>query len=256
MLTVLTTLRQMKLASDLPFNLNPIQDITDSLPKNPKGDWLNMILKRADGSRRKGARPFSDIKRISVHHTAVEGVPEGHARYHIGKGYGGIAYHVYIKGNQIYQVNDLLALTWHTGNNNYDTIGISVEGNFTQRSLTSQERMNLYGAIITVMDIFNIPVENVFGHRELSGGTACPGFNMDEVRKDLKNILLEMEYRRTEEYRTASIVDYYARVHHLYEVYQSRSQYWEDAERKLFTMYKLAEEHELMLPTQKGKTNV
>lgn len=250
-----TTLRQIKLANDLPFKLNTIQDITDSLPKNPKGDWLNMPLRRKDGSVKSGPRSFQDIKRISVHHTAVEGTAVGHANYHIReKGYGGIAYHIYIKGNQIFQVNDLLALTWHTGNNNYDTIGIAVEGNFTKRSLTQEERLNLYGAIITVMEMFNIPVENVRGHKEISGDTSCPAFNMDEIRNDVKSILLEMEYRMSEEYRRLSVQDLYARVNHLYEIYYNNGQYAEDAERKLFTLYKLAQEYELMLPTQKGKT--
>lgn len=259
-MTQLTTLRQIKLASDIPFNLNPIQDITDQLPQNPKGNWLTMPLRRADGSRRSGPRAFSDIKRISVHHTGVEGTAAGHARYHINKvtpttplGYGGIAYHIYINGNQIYQVNDLLALTWHTGGNNYDTIGIAVEGNFTKRSLTTEERQNLYGAIITVMELFDIPIDNVLGHREITNDTSCPGFDMNEVRRDIKNILIEMEYRRTAEYRAIAIQDLYARVNHLYSIYYNNEQYASDAERKLFTLYKLAEAYELMQPTQKGK---
>jgi len=249
-----TTMRQKTLANDLPFQLNAIQDITDALPKNPKGDWLTMPTRRANGHLTTGPRPFGDIKRISIHHTAVEGKPEGHARYHIDKGYGGIAYHVYVKGNQIYQVNDLLTLTWHTPSNNFDTIGICVEGDFTKRQLTEAERMNLYGAIITVMELFNIPVEQVRGHREISGGTSCPGFDMNRVRNDLKQINMEMAYRRSEEYRTAAITQLAARVHHLQSMVARRDPYWEDAERKLFTLYQLAQEYELMSPDQVGKS--
>jgi len=248
-----TTLRGITLASDLPFHVKPIIDITDKLPKNPRGDWLHMPIRRKNGVLATGPRPFGDITHISVHHTAVEGgTPQGHANYHISKGDGGIAYHIYIKGDQIFQVNDLLAFTWHTQNNNYQTIGISVEGNFTKRDLTDAERKCLYAAIITVMKIFNIPVENVKGHREFYP-TACPGFDMNRVRKDVKDILMEMEYRRTAEYRAAAIVDFYARVEHLYQMYLRKEKYWEDAERKLFTMFQLASEYELMSPDQVGK---
>jgi hypothetical protein len=260
-MTQLTTLRQIKLASDLPFHLPEIEDITDKLPKNPKGSWLTMPLRRQDGSVRSGPRSFSDIKRISVHHTGVEGTAAGHANYHINKktpttpdGYGGIAYHIYVNRNHIYQVNDLLALTWHTGSNNYDTIGIAIEGNFTQRSLTNDERQALYGAIITVMEIFGIPVDEVKGHGEITHNTACPGFDMNQVRNDVRQIIMEMEYRRTAEHRAIAIQELYARVNHLYSIYYNNGQYAADAERKLYTLYQLAEQYELMLPTQKGKT--
>lgn len=261
-MTQLTTLRQIKLASDLPFQLPEIEDISDKLPKNPKGSWLTMPLRRKDGSVRSGPRDFFDIRRISVHHTGVEGgTPAGHANYHINKktpttpdGYGGIAYHIYVNRNHIYQVNDLLALTWHTGSNNYDTIGIAIEGDFTKRNLTNEERQALYGAIITVMEIFNIPVENVRGHREMTNDTSCPGFNMNQVRDDLKNTILEMDYRRSAEYRAIKIQELYSRVNHLYAIYYNQEQYAADAERKLYTLYQLAEQYELMLPTQKGKT--
>jgi len=249
-----TTLRGISLASDLPYSVKPIIDITDQLPKNPKGDWLHMPIRRKNGQLATGPRPFGDITHISVHHTAVEGgTPEGHARYHIQKGDGGIAYHIYIKGDQIFQVNDLLAFTWHTQSNNYQTIGISVEGNFTKRDLTDAERKCLYAAIITVMQIFNIPVENVKGHKEFYP-TSCPGFDMNRVRKDIREILMEREYRKTAEYRASAIVDLYARVEHLYRMYLSKEKYWEDAERKLFTMYQLAADYELMSPKQVGKS--
>lgn len=190
------TTRGMTLASKLPFKLNPIIDITDSLPKNSRGGWLEMPTMRKDGNPATGPRDYRDITHISLHHTAVEGgTPEGHARFHIGKkskstpdGYGGIAYHIYVKGGQIYQVNDLLALTWHTQSHNYHTIGICVEGDFTQRELTDTERQALYGAIVTVMQLFNIPVENVKGHDEY-WPTACPGYSMVRIREDLRVLI-------------------------------------------------------------------
>lgn len=187
-----TTLRAIQLVS----NVKPIIDITDKLPKRPSGGWEVMPLKRYDGSTKSGLRLFEEVTHISVHHTATEGgTAEGHARYHVSKGEGGIAYHIYIKGDQSYQVNDLLALTWHTASQNYHTVGISVEGNFTKRNMTDDERNNLYVCIMAVMKIFNIPLSNVLGHKEFAKqATSCPGFDMNKVRADLVAIIEQQSY--------------------------------------------------------------
>lgn len=189
-------MRNIKFPSNLPIVCKEIIDITDSLPKNPKGGWLEMPTKRSDGQMRTGQRNPADINFISVHHTATEGgTAEGHARYHVSKGEGGIAYHIYIKGDQSYQVNDLLALTWHTASQNYHTVGISVEGNFTKRNMTDDERNNLYACIMAVMKIFNIPLTNVLGHKEFAKqATSCPAFDMNKVRADLASIIEQQNY--------------------------------------------------------------
>src|SRR5690606_32678573 len=135
----------------------------------------------------------------------------------------------------------------HTQNDNHHTLAVCVEGNFTQRAMTQVERNNLYAAIITLTQLFNVPIQEVKGHGECYP-TSCPGFDMNQVRRDVSNILLEMEYRKAAEYRIAAITDLAARVHTLHTMFAKKEQYWEDAERKLFTLYKLAEEYELMSP--------
>lgn len=199
------------------MDVKQIIDITDKLPKNPKGSWETMPLRRKDGTMRAGLREQNEITHISVHHTGVDGSPAGHANFHIRKGDGGIAYHVLIEKDQIYQVNNLLALTWHTQSNNYHTIGISVEGNFTKRDLTQKERDCLYAAILTVMNLFDIPVRNVLGHHEFPGcHTSCPGFSMQRVRTDLTKMKMEMDYRNSDLYSIEAAAKVRARIEDLY----------------------------------------
>lgn len=215
-----TTLRQISLAN----NVKPIIDITERLPKHYNGGWAIMPLKRYDGSTQSGLRLFEEVTHISVHHTATEGgTPEGHARFHVRKGYGGVAYHIYIKGDQSYQVNDLLALTWHTKSQNYHTVGISVEGDFSKRSMTDDERNNLYACIVAVMKIFDIPINNVLGHKEFAKqATRCPGFDMNRVRSDLSAIIEQEQYKESPANLTADSFAIISRANDLWRKFENK----------------------------------
>ncbi|KZE80320.1 hypothetical protein AV654_12470 [Paenibacillus elgii] len=182
-----TTLRAIQLVQ-LPYSVKPILDITDSLLTSSTNPYK--------------MRRFEDITHISVHHSAVEGgTPEGYARAHVNtNGWGGIGYHIVIKGDQIYQTNDLLTFSYHTSSNNAYTVGISVSGDLSKRNLTSQERECLYAAIMTVRSLFNIPVENVMGHNEYpNNNTACPCISMNQVRADLKDLDMKLKYMGSSE---------------------------------------------------------
>lgn len=179
-------MRNIKVIQGLPFNVNEFQDITDTLPRKTTGNW-------------EPDRKPEDIRFISVHHSAVEnGTIQGYANTHVNtNGWRSIGYHICIKGNQTYQVNDLLSFTYHTSSHNFNTIGISVSADFSKRDITDDERNNLYAAILTCMSLFNIPVENVWGHREFpDNNTMCPVILMDKVREDIKNI--QMKIKRSE----------------------------------------------------------
>lgn len=258
MVTVPTTLRELTLPTSIPFDVEfPLVDITDQLIKHPQGDWLTQPTMRANGKHATGPRDYRSIKRFSIHHTGVKnGTVQGHARYHVNSlGRPGICYHLYANAQELYQLNDLLSLTWHTASNNYDTIGICLEGDFTQRDMTDIERKSLYALILTGLHYFPwVRVEDILGHNEFPGQTtSCPGFDMKRVRKDIKELAMEMEYRKSAAYRTTAIVELKARVDQLYAMFQQKSEFWTDAERKLFTMYKLSEDYELMDPMKSGK---
>jgi len=165
-----------------PFNINPYKDITDTLPT---------LLPDTEP-----IRTPEQITHISVHHSAVEGgTIQGYADYHVNVlKWHHIGYHLVIKGDQTYQVNDLLTLSYHTSSNNGYTIGISVSGDLSKRPLSEVERNNLYAAILTVMDLFKIPSENVKGHNEYpENNTSCPCIDMNKVRSDISNLQMQMK---------------------------------------------------------------
>lgn len=180
-------MRNVTMVKDLPFKVKESQDITDTLVRNDKGDW-------------EPDRTPDQIKRISIHHSAVEGgSPESYAKYHVQTlGWRSIGYHICIVGDKILQTNDLMSFTYHTSSNNFDTVSVSISGDLSKRDITTDERNCLYAVIITYMKLFNIPIENVLGHREFSNNnTTCPAIPCDQVREDIKNILMKMERDNT-----------------------------------------------------------
>jgi hypothetical protein len=197
------SLRNLQVIQELPFKVKPIIDITDNLMRNDKGDW-------------EPDRTPAEITHISIHHSAVEGATiDSYARYHVGTlKWRSIGYHLVIKGDQLYQTNDLLAFTYHTSSNNGYTVSVSVSGDLSKRGLTDDERNCLYAAILTLMGTFNIPVANVLGHREYpSNNTSCPCLDMNKLRDDIAKLQLQMKavtdpaqvkvnvYKATEQHR-------------------------------------------------------
>lgn len=181
-------MRNIQLIQGLPFKVNPIQDITDTLPARfPDPEKM---------------RSSEQITHISVHHSGVEGgTIQGYAKYHVNDlKWAHIGYHIVIKGDQLYQTNDLLTFSYHTSSNNHYTIGISVSADLTQRGMSDVERNNLYAAILTVMDIFKIPVEHILGHNEYpDNNTTCPATDMERIRNDIRTIQNQMEYAKSDE---------------------------------------------------------
>lgn len=175
--------------------VNAWQDITDTLPRKTTGDW-------------EPDRKVEDVKFLSIHHSAVEnGSITGYANTHVNKnGWRSIGYHIVIKGNQTYQVNDLLSFTYHTSGHNDTTIGISISADLSKRDITEDERNNLYVAILTCMELFNIPVENVLGHREYTyNKTECPVISMSKVRDDIRTIKHQMDMQNSWEAKMTKI---------------------------------------------------
>lgn len=180
-------MRNIKAIPGLPFKINEFQDITDTLPsRSPDPESV---------------RTPEQITHISVHHSAVEGgTIMGYANYHVNTlGWAHIGYHIVIKEDQIFQVNDLMTFSYHTSSNNSYTIGISVSADFSKREPSEVERTNLYAAILTVMDLFKIPVDNVMGHNEYpQNNTACPCIDMNKVRNDIRTLQNQMIYANSD----------------------------------------------------------
>lgn len=234
-------------------------DIRDQLPVNPHYTWAQLA----------GVRPITALSTIVVHHDGMSKAQT--ARYgdvelakriataHINskkfhpKGSPGFPYDLWIRNGTIYWCNDIEQREYGVGGHNGYTVNICVSGEYAYTdSLTDRDRKALYAAIIMMQDA--LPEDRyIKGHNEL-GATSCPGFDMDKVRNDVAELRIQIDYEKSVEHRAIAIQDLYARVNHLYSIYYNNDQYAADAERKLYTLYQLAEQYELMLPTQKGKT--
>jgi hypothetical protein len=207
-------MRNLMLIPKLPFDLPEIKDITDQLPSHPNKQYT--------------LRQPEEITHISVHHAGIEGgTVEGHAKYHTNShGWPRIGYHIVVDKGQIYQVNDILSLSYHTKGNNSHSVGIMLNGNFTQREMTAQERNALYGAIMTVRKAFNIPVGNIKGHREYGVNTSCPGFDMNRVREDIQTLQMKMDYEASKEHKVKSAWEVMNQLTYMYNLVQKEESEW------------------------------
>jgi hypothetical protein len=180
-------MRNVSCIKGLPFVVNEFIDIVDTLPcRTPDVETPRLP---------------EQIKRISVHHSGVEGgTIKGYADYHVNiLKWCHIGYHVVVKTDQVFQTNSLLTFSYHTSKQNHDTVSVSVSGDLTKRPLSEVERNNLYAVILTYMELFNIPASEVLGHNEFPGNesTACPGIDMSRVRNDITKIKTQMEYAKS-----------------------------------------------------------
>ena len=140
-------------------------------------------------------RKLSDTTHIDIHHSAS--LTENYkgyktikqfAYYHVnGHGWPGIGYHYIVTPEDIiYKTGIAREMRWSVGGNNSYTISIMAVGNFDKEEISEDQYKNLLELTRTVMNAYNIPVENVMGHNEFPDqNTKCPGIDMDKLRSDL-----------------------------------------------------------------------
>ncbi len=144
----------------------------------------NLTFDKPLSSLRKG-----EVEYLILHHEAAPSasVEQVHA-YHKGKGWGGIAYHLYVrKDGTVYKGRPMEYRGTHTSNYNYKSIGICCEGNFENEKMGEKQFTALCEAIEYVLSIY--PRLKIIGHREV-GATACPGknFPLQEVKNKMHTI--------------------------------------------------------------------
>jgi hypothetical protein len=196
------SIRNLSLLTTTGYNLQPIKDITDDLPKNKNYSWKQLC----------GERVPEQITTIVVHHTgsvkSIGADAARHAKNHIegtsihAKGEPGLPYHVYIKEGQIYQTNDLLDFVYGVSDNNGYTVHICTEGNFLYDAFTEVDRIALYASILSVKAV--LPIIDIKGHNELQA-KACPAIDMNRVRDDIKTIEMRMQQQDTWEAKLVKI---------------------------------------------------
>ncbi len=146
--------------------------------------------------------PSRRWKYIVVHHTATDmGDAFTIDGLHHKRGWDrGMGYHFLIdngtEGKEDGQIQ--IGPRWvkqiagaHTkaGNMNENGIGIAIVGNYSTNFLTEKELQALVFLVKTLQQYYNIPNENVFGHRDVPGAaTECPGklFPWAEFKKRLQ----------------------------------------------------------------------
>ena len=127
--------------------------------------------------------------------------------WHRQKGWSGIGYnyvilngypksskkHVPEKDGVIEEGRSLKKSGAHTIGFNKCGIGICLIG---KDKFTIKQQIALIDLVLELMDIYNIPVENVLGHYETpkAGGKKCPCIDMDKFREMLeKKVCLNMK---------------------------------------------------------------
>lgn len=191
---------QYNLPSNAPSNLKiQVFDARKLLPTNPKYTWESL----------KGLRDLSKVTTIACHHTGMlkavsapygdiefmQRIANAHinSKKNIPGGDPGFPYHLYVRNGIVYVCNDLEAFTYGVASNNSYTVHISVEGDYAHGdTLDDRDRTALYAAIIMVKSL--VPsIAAIKGHKELPDqDTDCPGYSMEQVRNDIKDIETQM----------------------------------------------------------------
>ncbi len=127
----------------------------------------------------------SNIKYLIVHHSATARDTttfEAVKKYHISKGWGDIGYHFFItpEGKVLPgRAENVVGAQCQADSMNFKSLGICLPGNFMNEVPTTQQLASLLNLLQKLMSKYNIPKENVLGHREVNGAsTACPGDNL------------------------------------------------------------------------------
>lgn len=130
-------------------------------------------------------RPLTQVNTIAIHHSAGPDTqtPEDIARYHVKTlGWGGVGYHFIITNDAtVYYVGDLNTARAHVKNKNESSIGICLIGTFMNNKQPNDNQIRAAHRLCSRL-LFETPEipningwEDIYGHKELGGKTACPG---------------------------------------------------------------------------------
>lgn len=115
-------------------------------------------------------------KYIILHHAdaSICTVEDIH-RWHLENGWIGIGYHYFIRKNgKIYRGRPETAQGSHTKTYNTQSIGICLEGNFSNEKITEEQKQSLEKLILDIRGRHGDL--KVLGHKDVNN-TSCPGKN-------------------------------------------------------------------------------
>lgn len=128
------------------------------------------------------------IRRIVIHCSDTEDsldisardIREWHTR---DNGWSDIGYHYVVRRNgTLEKGRDLDQIGAHVQGHNKDSIGICWVG---RKQISSEQYTSLLAVVRGLMNMFNLTVDNVYGHKELDDHKTCPNLDMDYFRAEL-----------------------------------------------------------------------
>ncbi len=127
-------------------------------------------------------KPLGPVTRLIVHHSAssLNTTVEQIRRWHVDQnGWSEVGYHfVILRGGTISKGRPLPYQGAHAKGSNSNSIGVCLVGDNTTESdgWTPAQVASLHRLWDSVQVIF--PGIEIFGHRDVSGGTECPGLDV------------------------------------------------------------------------------
>lgn len=135
-----------------------------------------------------GLSKRKSTEKIVLHHAAATScsVDDIH-RWHLNNGWAGIGYHFLVrKDGSVHEGRPIETVGAHTGDENYNSIGICFEGNFeTETMPTAQKKAG--AELVTYVKGLYPTIKTVGKHKDYNA-TACPGknFPFDEIAAGVK----------------------------------------------------------------------
>lgn len=132
-----------------------IQYIVDALPKHP----TKVYSKRTP----------QQVQQIVLHHYASNGTPQAIANYHVNtRDWAGIGYHFTInRDGTISQVNQLDTISYHVSGQNTKSVGVALEGDFSQTQPTPAQMAALEKLIPYIRSLYPQPLQ-VYQHSDFA----------------------------------------------------------------------------------------
>lgn len=181
-----------------PADVSGSQPIVGSVPRH---EWTR------NGPVIARAQPMGRIRRITVHHDAIDPMPasgpgevarrlEAIRRVHVNQHqWADIGYHYAIDpAGRVWQARPLSLQGAHVKDNNHSNLGIVMLGNFERQRPSQAALESLDRLIASEMRRFRVPITEIRTHREFAA-TACPGLHLQR----------EMDRTRTIGGRLASL---------------------------------------------------
>lgn len=139
----------------------------------------------------------NDIKYIVIHYIGATGTAKNNADYFYN-GDRQASAHYFVGETECWQSVEDFNGAWHCGNtrtevNNKNSIGIEMECANPQLLVTDKTIQNTCELVVYLMKKYNIPIENVRTHYEVSGKTKlCPNFANTNRWIEMKNKIKSM----------------------------------------------------------------